>query len=214
MSSKEQDIKKQLEQQREQLQRAEQERALMAKQEAARLAQMPQSQQQADATDALDAAHVVVVKPVVSETVSETAKVDWQKILSAYRDLYPDSPIKNNCLVFTSQQDAQTFFNDQAQSSRTFFVQEFINDKPSGFHFFSCGNGVLYSGSIDEIHQQLLAAQKDNPSAHVEEGLEFIAKQMAPNPAANFRSALNGQREELADEINAAKNATSSPKSS
>ena len=210
MSSKEQDIKKQLEQQREQLQRAEQERALLAQQEAARLAQMPQSQQQTDETDAVDAAPVVVIKPVVSET----AKDDWQKILNAYRDLYPDSPIKDNCLVFASQDDARTFFDNQAKLLRTFFAQEFVNDKASGFHFFSCGNGVLYSGSIGEIHQQLLSAQKDNPSAHVEEGLAFIAKQMVSNPAVNFRSALNEQREELADEINAAKNATSSPKSS
>lgn len=209
MSSKEQDIKKQLEQQREQRQKVEHEQALLVRQETARLAQLPQSQQQqAEETQALDATLPVVIKPVVSDA----AKGDWHKILSAYRELYPESAVKDNCLIFTSQQDALTFFNNQAKSSHTFFVQEFTNDKASGFHFYACGNGVLYSGSIDDIHQQLQRAQQDNPSAQVNEGLAFITKQMVANPTTNFRSALNGQREELADEVNAAKHVTSSTK--
>ena len=91
---------------------------------------------------------------------------DWQKILSAFKEKYPETPVENNTLSFPTKDDAINFFTAQATATppAKFLCKEIDADgKPTGFNVFSCGNSKLYQGSLQEIHEQLTADQKATP---------------------------------------------------
>jgi hypothetical protein len=119
-------------------------------------------------------------------------KSDWEKILEDYKKKYPDQSVKDNVLTFTSLDEATKFFKDQATANppRKFFMEEIDeNGKPTGLNFFSCGNGKMYQGTLNEIQDQLKADQRANPDdPNIQEGLGDIAR--ALNPARDFRAAL------------------------
>ncbi|MCL5272186.1 MAG: hypothetical protein M1486_02515 [Gammaproteobacteria bacterium] len=117
---------------------------------------------------------------------------DWKKITEDFKKQYPDTLIKNNCLMFPSQDEALAFFANQASAEppRKFLARELGPDgNPTGFHAFSCGDGTLYKGTLEEIQEQLKAAQlehSDDPN--IKEGLLTIAKYL--NPAQGYRDSL------------------------
>lgn len=118
---------------------------------------------------------------------------DWEKIVADYKKKYPDQPIKeDNVLIFPTREDAINFFQQQAAATppRKFLGTEIDESgKPTGFYVFSCGDGTLYQGSLNEIQDKLKEAQKENPDdPNIKEGLATIAR--ALNPAQDFRAAL------------------------
>ncbi|KTD59007.1 hypothetical protein [Legionella shakespearei] len=121
-----------------------------------------------------------------------TNKSDWEKIIEDYKKKYPDEPVKDNVLVFPTREDAINFFQQQASANppRKFLGTEIdASGKPTGFNVFSCGDGKLYQGSLNEIQDQLKEAQKAKPDdPNIKEGLAIIAR--ALNPAQDFRAAL------------------------
>lgn len=209
MSNKDDDIKKQLARERAERTSAEQQ-ALFEQQEAnkQRLAQEAQFQQPLDDEDK-GLVSPLLIKPVLTPSAN-----DWQQVLNNYKKAYSDRTIKDNCLLFLSQDEALIFFREQAKAGHTFLVQELINGQASGFYCFSCGNGMLYSGRLEDIQQQMQQAQQEQPSPKLDEGLALIAKYMAPNPAANFRSALSEQRDNQNETLDSAKPDALAPKRS
>ena len=121
---------------------------------------------------------------------------DWQKIKADYQKKYPDNIISNDTLEFPSQTDAIEFFSAQAASNppQRFLCKELGADgQPTGFNLFSCGDGKLYQGNLNEIHAQLKAALVEKPdSSAIKEGIETIQRLL--NPAQNFRAAIQDTR--------------------
>lgn len=117
---------------------------------------------------------------------------DWKKIIEAYKKKYPENPIENNTLIFPTKQDVIDFFTKQASAEppRKFLACEVNqNGKPTGFNVFSCGDGNLYKGTLNEIQDQLKAAQKENPEdPNLKQGLATIARFL--NPAQGYRETL------------------------
>lgn len=210
MSNKEEDIKKQLARERAQRISAE-EQVLFEQQEAnkRRVAQESQFEQSLNDAENEALASPLVVKPIITDS-----SCDWQQILGRYKNEYPDRTVQDNCLIFSSKDEALTFFREQAKAEYTFLVQELVNGQPSGFYCFSCGNGMLYSGRLEDIQQQIQHDQQKQPSPKLDGGLALIAKYMAPNPATNFRSALSEQRDNQNETQNSAKPDPLAPKRS
>lgn len=117
---------------------------------------------------------------------------DWKKIIEDYKKKYPENPIEKNTLTFPTKKDAIDFFTAQATTEppRKFLASEIDqNGKPTGFNLFSCGDGKLYKGTFNEIQDQLKAAQKENPDdPNLKQGLATIARFV--NPAQGFRETL------------------------
>ncbi|WP_298626984.1 hypothetical protein [uncultured Legionella sp.] len=122
---------------------------------------------------------------------------DWKKIIKDYNQQYPETPVENNVLRFPSQEDAISFFASQAalEPPRKFLARELGPDgKLTGFNVFSCGDGKLYQGTLEEIQEQLKEAElenKDDPA--IKEGLQTIAKLL--NPAQSYKESLLKTRE-------------------
>lgn len=136
---------------------------------------------------------------------SPIAEEDWKKILQDYMEQYPEHPVQNDTLKFPSRDDAINFFTAQATNTppRKFFLSEHsrVDGKPTGFHVFSCGDGVLYKGTINEIQTDLKAALKANPNdPNLKEGLETINK--FANPAQDFKGRLQSTKEEVTSASN------------
>jgi uncharacterized protein YrzB (UPF0473 family) len=121
-----------------------------------------------------------------------TNENDWEKILEAYKKKYPDKDRKDNSLTFPTREDAINFFQQQATESppHKFFATEIgANGEPTGFNVFSCGDGQLYKGTLNEIQDQLKEANKEKPDdPNIKEGLATIAR--ALNPDQHSHAAL------------------------
>lgn len=120
---------------------------------------------------------------------------DWEKICEDYLKKYPNSQVKNNTLVFASRQEAMAFFTRQATSipPREFLLSETDqNGKPTGHNVFSCGNGTLYQGTYNEIHQQLKNEKSNDP--RVLEGINTISRLL--DPTSSLKSRLNQNKAE------------------
>ena len=127
-----------------------------------------------------------------------TNKKDWEAILGAYKKQFGLEPNEKGILVFPSPEAAVKFFTDMAKEGRTFFATKCdANDKLTDYHFFACGDGVLYKGTYAEIKSALTAAVQSAPENKVTlEGLNIFNALMptAPNPAAQMRGAIQDQR--------------------
>ncbi|MBL7479020.1 hypothetical protein [Legionella bononiensis] len=117
---------------------------------------------------------------------------DWKKIVEDFKKKYPNVPIENNVLVFPTKDDAIAFFTTQAtqEPPRKFLASELdSNGKPTGFYAFSCGNGTLYQGTLNEIEEQLKSEQENNPDdPNLKQGLATISRLL--NPAKGYRETL------------------------
>ncbi|KTD51177.1 hypothetical protein [Legionella quateirensis] len=117
---------------------------------------------------------------------------DWKKIVEDFKKKYPNSPVENNVLIFPTKDDAIVFFTAQASQEppRKFLASELDqNGKPTGFNVFSCGDGTLYQGTLNEIEEQLKTELKDNPDdPNLKQGLATITRLL--NPAKGFRETL------------------------
>lgn len=109
---------------------------------------------------------VTAKKTTEYEVVGATGS-DWEKILADYKKAYPKAKLDGDTLQFESRDDAVAFFTKQATATppRTFFMREMVDGKETGFHLYSCGNGKMYQGTIDEIQKQLEAEPKTDLKA-------------------------------------------------
>lgn len=132
----------------------------------------------------------------VSELSNNT--LDWQNLVEDYAKKYPQFQINNNTLQFPTQEDAINFFAEQAamEPPRKFLAREVdTNGMPTGFNVFSCGDKILYKGTLDAILDQLKAAQKEKPNDQsLLEGIAVISRMLNPNPTQDFRSSLQGNK--------------------
>lgn len=141
---------------------------------------------------------------VTSFTVNNkgTNPTDWEKIKADYLKKYPDRSIdENDALEFDSREDAVNFFAEQAASKRDFLCKEIdASGKPTGFNVFSCGDGTLYKGSLQEILEQLNTAKKANPDdPNVKKGIATI--QSVLNPTQQFRQTIQENREKTPEKV-------------
>lgn len=131
---------------------------------------------------------------------------DWDLILKDFNTIKGMSiDEKTGALIFPSHDAAVAFFEKQAIAGYEFFVAEYIGGQPSGFHLFSCGDGDLYKGTLEEIREQLEIAIKENPqntkaSAGLESLKDIIEAASATlgddNPTNKMRDSLNEGRGE------------------
>lgn len=132
------------------------------------------------------------IKPRFNLVPTGGESEDWKKILQDFKKKYPDAVIENNVLVFPTKEDAIAFFTAQANQEppRKFLVAEMdSNGKRTGFHVFSCGNGTLYQGNLNEIKEQLKQDLQNNPEdPNLKEGLATIARLL--NPSKGFKESL------------------------
>lgn len=113
------------------------------------------------------------------------------RIIKAYETLYGKKPEQNkegqHVFSFNTLQDARSFFKTQASQNLSFMMVE-AGKGFSGHNFFSCGDGRLYEGSLNDIKAGLESALKEtqnNPKT--QEGLQRIKTYLA-------REALNVHR--------------------
>ena len=127
---------------------------------------------------------------------------DWQKIIADYKKQYPDKPIQNNVLTFTTLEDAINFFTAQAahEPPRKFLAPEVDHQgNLTGFNLYSCGNKKLYQGTLKDIQNQLKADLKQNPEdLNVKQGLDEITSLL--NPTSGYRAALQEVKSPAEDE--------------
>ncbi len=116
--------------------------------------------------------------------------VEWETILSDYERLFKRKPEPDGTVIFDTQEEATTFFSQQASKSREFLVTCLSPEKQElNAHYFSCGNGKLYKGSFEEIKQQLEIALANNESTPVRNGLKTIENQIYRKKMSDFRKA-------------------------
>ncbi|MGQ3892647.1 hypothetical protein [Legionella sp. CNM-4043-24] len=123
---------------------------------------------------------------------------DWELMVEDYKKLYGE-PAENNCLVFPTREAAISFLKEQATATppRKFLAIELGPDgKPTGDNFFSCGNGTLYQGSLQQIQQQVQADLNKNPEdGNLKTGLDKITAELAKrNPTSRFKDRLHGEK--------------------
>ena len=193
MSTKEEKIKKQLEEERRKQEAFGKELEQLSKEEELRKLSLQESEQSSKLR-AQDDTTRMKFQPSSNDK-------SWKKIIEDYKKKYPDVNIENNVLTFPTMDDAISFFKDQATCTppRKFLASEIDGSgKLTGFHLFSCGDGNLYQGSLQEIHNQLEAAQLEKPEdKNINEGLNVIRSAM--NPTHDFRSALLNTRDSSKD---------------
>lgn len=134
-------------------------------------------------------------------TLKTKKQKDWDLILEAFKaidGMRIDE--KTGALIFPSHESSVNFFTEQAKMGREFFVAEYVDDKPTGFHLFSCGNKQIYQGTLDEIKAELEAEIKKNPTnTSASEGLlqieEAIKATLVNDPTNKMRGALQENRE-------------------
>jgi hypothetical protein len=131
---------------------------------------------------------------------------DWEKIVEDYnKEEYKQEPDKNGALIFPNAEAAEKFFTEQASLKREFLttlVDE--NGKPVGdFHHFSCGDGQLYSGSLEEIHNKLTTALEtanEPDQAKIKDGIQQIADYMQvfyPKPTPSSSQTMKARIQDI-----------------
>ena len=152
-------------------------------------------------------------KEIKFTPASSTNKKDLDAILSAYKKQFGLEPNEKGMLVFPSLEVAVKFFTDMAAAGLTFFATKYdASDKPTDYHLFACGDGVLYKGTYAEIKSALVAAVERAPDNKVTlEGLNIFNALMptAPNPTAQMRGAIQDQRKAPEEPAEAAHTTTS-----
>jgi hypothetical protein len=116
---------------------------------------------------------------------------DILRIIKAYEEHYGKNPEQNKegqyIFIFNTLEDARGFFKTQASQNLSFMMVE-AGKGFSGHNFFSCGDGRLYEGSLNNIKAGLVSALKETPNnPKTQEGLQRITTYLA-------REALNEHR--------------------
>lgn len=147
--------------------------------------------------------------PVESSATSspKPALTDLQKLFKAYETNKGCSPKDGKTLTFDNYDDALRFFTNQAKDPNklSFFCCEIGPKGPTGKHVFSCGDGKLYEGKLEDIFKELKAAQekatKGSPEyAAITKGLETIGPHMVkqgPAQPAPAKPPENGPASHL-----------------
>lgn len=138
-------------------------------------------------------------------------------IIKAYDEKYKDktsgeyqkdcvAPEKRNdgsyLFTFPGLDEAKKFFETQAQGGLQFITKEDGKDYATGCNFYSCGDGVLYSGTSAQIVEQMEKSMKEHQSDPnkfaatqaglglfkslvAQEKLKFEMKSITPAPSAD-----------------------------
>lgn len=125
---------------------------------------------------------------------------DWPLILKNYHEFRKEEQFSDDIqvdesgmLVFPSMESAVKFFTAQANLGYKFLAERFENNQPTGDCQFSCGNGQLFSGTLETIKSQLEKALELNPDDEkLATGLEYINTQITP------ANNVNQMRDKLA----------------
>lgn len=120
-------------------------------------------------------------KPVSFELKKDTKDPSWQEsweqIYEAYRALDPANKNTENGAVmyFPSREAAKNFFKGFAEKGMSFLATEQGKDS----HFYSCGTKTMFEGSFEQIHQQLVEAEKTaegEDKEKIQQGIKDIAQ--------------------------------------
>lgn len=131
-----------------------------------------------------------------SYTITPTPGVhELTPLIKAYIDEIKKEPERrpdgSSVLVFDGLQQANDFFTKRAKEKICFLCVE-ENKGFAGHNFYSCGDGNIYQGSLDDIIaglKQSIAADASNKEAQA--GLSYISSLLPkPNPATAFRNVL------------------------
>lgn len=123
------------------------------------------------------------------EPLAEDKKKEWKKdaddLVNDYKKQFPDREIDaKGTLVFHSEEEMTKFFTDQAEQKRKFLCAEVdANGKLTGRYQFSCGDGTLYSGTLEQIKEKI---QENKTSAYPQQtaaGLAMINNLLNPKPS-------------------------------
>lgn len=124
-------------------------------------------------------------KSVVLSSLGEGANIS--AICAAYDARIKRKRPKNDLLEFRTISEAKDFFKSMSTEKVRFLCNE-AGKGYGGQNFFSCGDGQLYEGSLQDIKrglQQSIDADKNNEDARM--GLAFIESklpgfQLRPSP--------------------------------
>ncbi|ARG97955.1 hypothetical protein [Legionella micdadei] len=141
----------------------------------------------------------------VFEHLDEKTKKEWKKdtddLIGDYKKQFPDREIDaKGTLVFHSQEEMMKFFTDQAQQGRKFLCAEVdASGKPTGQYQFSCGDGKLYSGSLEQIQAAMMKNQSTASPENqklLSAGLTMIDKLLnpKPNPTQDIKERLKASQ--------------------
>jgi len=91
-------------------------------------------------------------------------------------------------LAFPSLNDAKVFFGQLADKEMVFLATEYGKGH-AGHNFFSCGNGQLFEGSLQAIHDELVRISLEKKSDTVIKNglsmLENLAPELVQNRLSN-----------------------------
>lgn len=132
-------------------------------------------------------------------TVTPRPGVELSSLMKAYIEEIKKEPEKrpdgSSVFVFEGLQQANDFFTKRAKEKICFLCVE-ENKGFTGHNFYSCGDGNIYQGSLDDIIvglKQSIAADASNKEA--QEGLDYITSLLPkPNPATAFRNVLGDNK--------------------
>lgn len=86
-------------------------------------------------------------KPLKSFEIKAANENDWAKVVADFEEKFGKERNKNGTLQFTTYEEADAFFKDQASKGRAFLAQEVNRDN----YVFSDGKGHYLMGSKAEI---------------------------------------------------------------
>lgn len=115
------------------------------------------------------------------EEDNEVKNIRESLIYADYKELIKRKPDNHGRLLFINQAEAVSFFEKLVMERGREFLASVIaaDNTPTGFHMFSCGDGKLYRGTFQEIHDELSKAFESNPKhPTLEEGLNFIKSKL------------------------------------
>lgn len=114
-------------------------------------------------------------KPVKSFKIKSANEDDWAKIVADFEEKFGKEKNKNGTLQFTTYEEVNAFFKDQASKGRAFLAQEVNRDN----YVFSDGNGHYLMGNKAEIISYCKENDIESPFDNPEESLDN-------SPSKNF----------------------------
>ncbi|QDP71952.1 hypothetical protein FOG18_04865 [Legionella israelensis] len=152
-------------------------------------------------------------KPAIEEKEEKALDDDYQQIINAYQEQFPDRQLENDkegrpVLRFNSPEEASQFFKKMAEQNHKFAAIEITPDgKPTGNMKVSFGDGKLHEPKINPEHVSdfLKAYNQWNTTQNAEKKEELksqLMQMMKPdyqwdktqeaekNPAKNLRDSL------------------------
>ena len=159
-------------------------------------------------------AQLKIKRPVdnAEETEDEGFKVKLvsggiDALLLAYKNEFKKEPERRpdgSCVyVFESMEEATIFFTEVAAQKQKFFCIE-EGKGFSGHNFFSCGDGALYTGSLQDIIAGLKQSiEKDATNHLAKDGLALVTSYLPKafaNPTLEYRDSLGEKRKKPLEE--------------